>query len=391
MGENIVDVLRKFLSSNILFKQAFEAAFSIAKSYNVRQLEHMKTFDEYIDFYESFLTWIPFEDKTGRYIYDQIVLFYFVIDLFPIKCFQTPILPSSHHPWTWLSQWLIDYAKAVGAWMDRPESITKETLATFYAPEIQKEWHMKDYPIPAGGWKTFNEFFARKIDPRVRPIARPSDDRIIVQPAESAYGGCWKVDEKGCVCLKGLMWSIDQLLADTSFGPQFAGGVFTHSFLAPSDYHRQHAPVSGKVVEAKIVPGLCYLEVILTDDPDRPGVKVCTPCRFISPPEGTFSNQDGIEAPDTPGYQFLQARGIVIIDNPVIGLVAVLPVGMAQVSSVVLSVKKGDVVKKGDEIGYFQLGGSDCIMVFQKKANVQFHAVEKTHYAYGSHVATASP
>ncbi|KAL4244959.1 hypothetical protein ABKN59_002796 [Abortiporus biennis] len=361
MGENIVDILRKFLAENVVFNRAFEAAFRIAKHLNVEQLNDprfgINTFEDYINWYESTLKWIPFEDKTGRFIYDQIVLFYFVIDLPPVKYFQTPILPSSHHPWTWLSQWLIDYAKAVGTWMDTPESINDKTLATFYAPEIQADWHMKDYPIPPEGWRTFNEFFARKIDPSVRPIANPSDDRIIVQPADSAYGGCWNVDEKGCVTLKGLPWHIDQLLADTTFGPQFVGGVFTHSFLGPSDYHRQHAPVSGTVIEAKIIPGLCYLEVKLTDHPDKPGVKVCTPCRFISPAEGEFETKRGLEAPDTPGYQFIQSRGLILIDNPVLGLVAVLPIGMAQVSSVVLSVKKGDVVKKGDEISYFQLGG----------------------------------
>ena len=93
------------------------------------------------------------------------------------------------------------------------------------------------------------------------------------------------------------------------------------------------------------------------------------------------------DAPDSPGYQFIQARGMVLIDSD-IGLVAVLPIGMAQVSSVVLSVKPGDYVEKGQEISRFQLGGSDIVMVFQKDAQVQLDQEKDTHYKFGSRVGT---
>ncbi|KAI0790091.1 phosphatidylserine decarboxylase-domain-containing protein [Abortiporus biennis] len=394
---NIVTVLRSYIDNNPVFRIAFKAAFKYAKSLNIEQLNDprfgIETFDDYIDWYEQTLTWVPFEDKTGRFIYDQIVLFYFVIDLPPVKHFQTPILPDSHPPWRWLSQWLIDYAKSVGMWMNTSDSITQETLETFYNPLIQDDWHMKDYPVPEGGWKTFNDFFARNINPDVRPIDGSKDNKVIVQPADSVYGGCWPVDDLGYVTLKGLPWKISQLLADVetgiNYGDHFNGGIFTHSFLAPNDYHRQHAPVSGTVVEARVIQGLCYLEVVVEDHPDKPGVKVCKPLRHISPAHGEFYST-GISAPDTPGYQFIQTRGLVIIDNPVLGLVAVLPVGMAQVSSVNLTVKPGDVVEKGDEIGYFHLGGSDCVMVFEKKANVEFTAKLNVHYNYGNKVAVAN-
>lgn len=75
--------------------------------------------------------------------------------------------------------------------------------------------------------------------------------------------------------------------------------------------------------------------------------------------------------------------------DPDLGLVAVLPIGMAQVSSVVLSVNAGDTVQKGQEISFFQLGGSDIVMVFQKDANVVFDQNEGQHYNYGTKVATA--
>ena len=95
-----------------------------------------------------------------------------------------------------------------------------------------------------------------------------------------------------------------------------------------------------------------------------------------------------VDAPDSPGYQFLQARGLILIDNKDVGLVAVLPIGMAQVSLVVLRVKKGDVVEKGQEISYFQFGGSDIVMVFQKDSKVKLDQIPDIHYNVGSQIGT---
>lgn len=66
-------------------------------------------------------------------------------------------------------------------------------------------------------------------------------------------------------------------------------------------------------------------------------------------------------------------RGLIVIDTgvPEIGLVAVLPIGMMQISSVVLtptiSQDKPTILAKGDEFGFFAFGGSDIITMFEKK------------------------
>ena len=48
-----------------------------------------------------------------------------------------------------------------------------------------------------------------------------------------------------------------------------------------------------------------------------------------------------------------------------------MPIGMAQVAGINFTVEVGDHVNKGDELGTFLFGGSDFILVFQKKAD--FH------------------
>ncbi|CAG8726318.1 2471_t:CDS:1, partial [Cetraspora pellucida] len=150
----------------------------------------------------------------------------------------------------------------------------------------------------------------------------------------------------------------------------FSNGKFMHSILSPCDYHRVHAPVNGKVLQAKVIPGLAYLDVIAQNSSD--GKRRIIPIREM------------VYFP--PRYQFSQTRGLIVIDSP-IGKVAVLAVGMGKVSSVVLSVNEEDEVKKGDEISYFQFGGSDVVFVFENKSQVAVVAEEGKLYRMGELVA----
>ena len=127
-----------------------------------------------------------------------------------------------------------------------------------------------------------------------------------------------------------------------------------------------------------------YLEVNTQPIPDTDGVKTLVPHRSM---DGTAKQFD---APDTPGYQFAQNRGLFVLDTP-IGLVAILPMGMAQVSSVVLTAEEGVTLTKGDEISYFQFGGSDIVLVFQRSSNVNITAQPGVHYKVGNVIGHAYP
>jgi phosphatidylserine decarboxylase len=66
-------------------------------------------------------------------------------------------------------------------------------------------------------------------------------------------------------------------------------------------------------------------------------------------------------------------RAIIYIqaDNPAIGLVAVVQIGMSEVSSCEVTVQEGERVSKGDEIGMFHFGGSTFCLMFEKGVNVK--------------------
>ncbi|KAI0333350.1 hypothetical protein GY45DRAFT_296049 [Cubamyces sp. BRFM 1775] len=426
---DIVKKLVNYFTENPEFKTAFEQSFLMAYATGLKEFTtfNIHSVDDYLRYMVDYVHWVPKEDFSGTNVYNHICMFYFILDLPPVRDHQNPIDPSARSPWRWLSEWLIEYAQEMGTWMDTEESINEATIKTFAASPAYRDTPETDfydqYPRPPDGWKTFNEFFARHINPSFRPIADQTDPTVIVSPADCTFDGVWPVNEDPADVttfdVKGVPWSISQLLDDeasgTYFGSMFAGGVFTHSFLNTTDYHRQHAPVSGTVVEAKVIPGLCYLEVVLkavdgkSPNSSQPRLGMHRPMMRKADDPAIITHRAAIhahrahaahknaepapsaelvpDAPDSPGYQFIQARGMVLIDSD-IGLVAVLPIGMAQVSSVVLSVKPGDYVEKGQEISRFQLGGSDIVMVFQKDAQVQLDQEKDTHYKFGSRVGT---
>lgn len=227
----------------------------------------------------------------------------------------SPVEPGATGPLTPLSEWIVEFANAWGSYMDTLESADRiESFKT--DPAFDWDAYM---PLPSG-YLTFNQFFARHVKPGVRPIAALTDQSVVVSPADCTFVGWWPISETSQINvmnnpldIKGIRWSIEQLLEGSAYADRLRGGVFTHSFLNTYDYHRWHSPVQGKVLEAKVIAGQAYLDV-----------NVVT--RIANGEEVQHLN-----ALDNTGYQFVQARGLVVIDSP-IGLVACLAMGMAQVS-----------------------------------------------------------
>lgn len=359
------------------WKDKLQEAFNNAKKANVIEFESIPNLDAYIEFMNDQLEQAPLEDRQGDKVYDALGNFYFVLDQEPMKSLQNQIVPANQQPTlTVLSKWIQKYCIALGEWMDQPQSITKESAASFFKSPI---YNMDEYLEPRGGWKTFNELFARHFKPGWRPVAAVNDDTVITSDADSTFAGQWENRADSHVTIKGLHWKISELLKDSPYADCFTGGQWTHSFLNTTDYHRQHAPVGGTVLEARMIQGACYLQVSavpIPGDPKGRSKVVKTPRKF--------------DIPDEPGYEFMQARGLIVIASP-IGLVAVCPMGMASVSSIIVTAEVGRTLRKGEEISYFQFGGSDIVTVYQQQSNISFTACPGVHYKVGTRVAKAYP
>lgn len=357
------------------WQDAFASALSDVRQRDLPQLGHLHTLDDYLLHIDDMVRWAPREAGDSRLVHDKLVEFYFLLDQPSLQALQSPIAPGGKAgPLTPLSAWIVDYAKAWGAYLDESESA--QHIDSF---RTNPAFCWGDYMPPPSGYRTFNQFFGRHVKPGRRPVASILDAAVIVSPADGCFMGEWRIADDSKIDVaprsidaKGMRWSIEELLRDSPYAARFAGGVFTHIALRTFDYHRWHCPVAGTVLETRVVQGQAFLDVTVVQLQDAQG----RIGRRLQAVEGT-------------GYQFVQTRGLVVLESA-IGLVACLPVGMAQVSSVVITAEVGSTLRKGEEMGYFQFGGSDFILVFQQVSEVSIGHAHERHFLQGEAFACAT-
>jgi phosphatidylserine decarboxylase len=203
------------------------------------------------------------------------------------------------------------------------------------------------------GFASWNDFFTRRFKDGERPVASPDDDKVIVSACESTpYGISTNVKRQDRFWIKSQPYSLQDMLANDESAGQFVGGTVYQAFLSATNYHRWHSPVAGTIVRAFVQEGTYYSEA------DAEGA-------------------DAVEPMNSQSYlAHVAARAIILIqaDDPVIGLMAFVPVGMVEVSSCMIDPKvmPGYHVGKGEELGYFQFGGSTHCLIFRPGAIAEF-------------------
>lgn len=351
---------------------------SIAKAKKINpdpKTNPVQSLSEYYDYIDSASELIPQDvlENPANLIRDQILqsicYFYFLIDQPLPELKDKGLYKNVIQYYPPFSSWLRNFANAWGTFLDTKASWNEKTFQQFYNdPQfgLQIGWYESAFH-----WKTFNQFFARYLtSPRERPISYPNDPAIVVSPADSRPEGVWAIDENsniqkdnGLKVKFATYYNVNDLLAqDSKYKDVFANGVLTHTFLNVFDYHRYHFAVGGTIKEKKIIQQDVALEV------------------EWSPEQGRYIPIVSI------GWQFSQARGYVIVDTEEYGLVVLMPMGMAQVSSVNFEddVRVGSTHKKGDMLGNFLFGGSDFILLFQEQAgfNIMVQKEEKDTYKH---------
>jgi phosphatidylserine decarboxylase len=196
------------------------------------------------------------------------------------------------------------------------------------------------------GFKSWNDFFTRRFKEGERPVADPDDDKVIVSACESTpYAISSNAKKHDKFWLKSQPYSLQDMLANDEAVDQFVGGTVYQAFLSALNYHRWHSPVSGTIEKAFVKEGTYYSEADIEGED----------------PTGPNNSQGYITQVATRALFFIEA------DDPGIGLMCFMPVGMAEISSCVIDphIRPGSHVAKGQQLGYFQYGGSTHCLIFR--------------------------
>lgn len=210
--------------------------------------------------------------------------------------------------------------------------------------------NLEEAEMPLESFINFNSFFTRKLKRDARKIA--VNRNSVIAPTDSRIDQFGDIKNSSILQAKGIDYSLYELVPSQE-AEKFVDGKYITLYLSPGDYHRIHSPVSGKITGFFSIPGKLY-----------------TVQEFMV--KG-FKNLFSVNE-----------RLITYIQTDR-GTAAVCKIGAMNVGKISLSYNdcvtnrffrskkefffqedQRPVVKKGDEIGIFNLG-STVILLFQKE------------------------
>jgi phosphatidylserine decarboxylase len=196
---------------------------------------------------------------------------------------------------------------------------------------------IEEYRVDEGEFETknftsFNDFFTRKLKASCRPIvpekgraALPADGRYLVYPRFETFE------------VKNTRFTLDAFLQDLPLARRFSDGSLLIARLCPVDYHRFHFPCDGKAGEPRAIKG---------------------PLFSVNP----IALKKRIE------ILAQNKRVITEIETEAFGTLLYVEIGATAVGTVQQTFQPNTKIKKGDEKGYFEFGGSCLALLFEKGA-----------------------
>lgn len=233
-----------------------------------------------------------------------------------------------HNPFGKIALWTAFKRKFVSGFMGwlMNTRFSHRSIANFLR---KYNMHLGEYIVPVEGFKTFNDFFYRKIQDGARPIGEG-----LVSPADGKTVAFATVEANTKFFVKGWEFTVSDFLQDATLAKKFEGGAMVIVRLAPVDYHRFHFPAAGKASPATLVDGAYY---------------------SVSP----IALKNSLEI-------FCQnKREYMVLDSPDFGDILICDVGATMVGTIIQTYQGNAQVAKGDEKGYFAFGGSTVVLLFE--------------------------
>jgi len=185
---------------------------------------------------------------------------------------------------------------------------------------------------PLASFRTFGDFITRSIDLAHRPI--DPDPRACVSPADGRMMAYQAFDGDTPLRVKGGLFDLGALLRDETLSRRYARGSVVIVRLYLADYHHFHFPDAGIPGEPRTVAGRYFA---------------------VSPYARRWS---------VPFYGE-NHRLVTLFDSDHFGRLAMIEIGSFTVGSVREAFVPHARVAKGAHKGYFELGGSVVVLLFE--------------------------
>jgi phosphatidylserine decarboxylase len=204
--------------------------------------------------------------------------------------------------------------------------------------------------VPAGGYRSFNDFFTRALVEGARPL--DPDPGALISPCDGT------VAERGDLCGDRLLqaqvqakqrtYTLAAFLGDAERAKPYVGGRFATIYLAPYNYHRVHVPADSTLTALHYEPGLLYSVNLTT--------AAWVDALYVKN-ERLVCHFDGPEGP----YALVFVGALNVGSVSLTGVGEVLPRPARAAGALPLPMPRH--YRRGDELGWFNLGSTVVLIV----------------------------
>ena len=199
---------------------------------------------------------------------------------------------------------------------------------------------------------SFNDFFTRRVLPNARPIS--NSENAFISPCDARLT-VFPITEDALFTIKGIDYTISDLLENDALAKQFTSGKILIFRLAVDNYHRYGWCADGKASATKRIKGKYHT------------VQPIAMRRF-------------------PIFRE-NAREYTVIETQSFKTIIQMEVGALMVGRICNLNCSPCNVTKGDEKGKFEFGGSTVIVLLQKDAvNLQDELLSNTQENFETNV-----
>jgi phosphatidylserine decarboxylase len=220
------------------------------------------------------------------------------------------------------------FSKLYGAYCDT--SLSKKKISNF----------IKDFDIDMNisssaieDFNNFNDFFVRSLKEDARPIE--TNNNLLISPGDGRLFAYENISVDKLVQVKGIHYSLSELIADDDIAKEYEGGVCLVLRLCPTDYHRFHFVDNGTPMQSNFINGNYY---------------------SVNP----------VALERIPKLYCQNKREWSLFKSDNFGDIIHIEIGATCVGTIIQTYTPGNRVIKGEEKGYFKFGGSTTILLLKK-------------------------
>ncbi len=192
-------------------------------------------------------------------------------------------------------------------------------------------------------YKSFNEFFTRKILPEKRPVDMREES--LISPCDGRLSA-YRISENSQFYIKKSCYQIKDLIPNSDKAPDYNGGICLVFRLCVDDYHRYGNIDDGIIVENKYIRGKLHTV--------RP----------------IALNRYPVFVQNSREYSIIKTKNF--------GTVAQIEIGALMIGRIKNHQKSGHIIK-GEEKGMFLYAGSTIVLLLEKdKADISETYFENT-------------